>query len=54
MICSRFHRRFQARFVTVITQEVEDDVSREGSRLDAAEERMGFKLLGGCFVQSDV
>jgi hypothetical protein len=54
MIGSGFYRSFQAWLVTVIPQEIKDDVAREGSWLDATEERVGFELLDGRFVQPDV
>jgi hypothetical protein len=47
-------RSVQAWLVTVIPQEIKDDVARENGWLDAAEERVGFELLEGRFVQPDV
>jgi len=44
----------QAWLVSVVSKEVKDDVTRESGGRDAAEERVSFKLIGGCLVQPDV
>jgi hypothetical protein len=54
MIDSGFHRRLQAWLITVVAQEVKDDVAREGSGLEVTQERVSFELLSGCRVQPDV
>jgi hypothetical protein len=54
VIGSGLLRRLQAWLVTVITQEVKDDLARKGGWLDTAQERMSFELINGCLVQPDV
>jgi len=54
VISSGLLRRFQAWLVTVVTQEVKDDLARKAGWLDAAQERVSFELINGYLVQPDV